>query len=1198
MNPRVRDRATALLLTWLLWLAVPGYAQTPAGTITGRVTNARTGEPLPFTNVFLPNTTIGTATDKDGRFVLGNLPLGTVEVAASHLGFKLYRRTLRFATAEPQVLDIALLPAAVSLATVEVKAKGRGKLHARYRQFRREFLGTSPFARNCEIRNPEVLSFDTEKVGVLKASAAEPLHIVNRALGYELLFYLEVFEVTRDVTKFLGVPKFTLLEPRNPAERALWEKNRKTAYYASTRYLLRLLVEGRWEEAGFLVVEVNNPAAMTSPLLYPYIGRGFSYLDPAAIVRPGRLPFERGLGLYNNLEVFNLKKYNFYSPYRDVHYDHSRVIIKQTPLEVTTDGWLYNPTSIVVTGYLAKDRVATMLPREYGPEGDNPLSPIDGMLANAPRIPLLDTLAARLRKLPRQQLYLHHDKRYYWSGNAVQFSAYLTDAVTGDLYPDDQLLNAELVSPAGKRVGHVRLKAGAGRAVGQLLLPDTAATGVYRLRAYTNWMRQVPGSYLYDQPLVVYNARNPGFVVPDGAAGTPTAGRPVQARFFPEGGQLVGGLACHAAIRVTGADGSGVAAKGRIFDDLNQEAATFATDDGGLGGVLFTPAPGRTYRAEVFGAAPGTFFDLPPVRETGVALRVDYRGPAGVNVRVERTADLAEDTLLLVVQSRRMLVHTARVPLRGGFAELSIPEAKLPPGVNRLVLLDRQGTPYAGRLVFREGTPPPLRVRVDARPAGVGPREKMQLQLSVTDSTGNPVPGDFSVSVTDARQQKADDAGNNILFNRLLTAELPQFVDAPARYLAPADAAGRQRTDLLMLTQGAGWPDWTGLLQKAPPVPRIEDYFLTVSGKVTDPRGKKALPNCRVIMLSVDSSYQNNHQTYTDSTGRFRFPRLDFSDTIRVNFLTFNAQGKTVPALVTLDSLPSPGNLAAPYPSFLLARYRPDAQENHRTQVARAGLELDKVQQLKEVVVKGRRKREPTEAEKRFSLNSMADYVLNVSQDGFTYPSIYHMLARVPGVQVIYSSDGSGAVVRIRGFNSLGARSFAQTTEGGLSSMATGAGNSEGGGPLFLIDDNPVMGEANMILSTISPGEVSRIEVTKGVGGAAYGARGANGVIAIYLKTFADYDREAAGRAVKKYALAGYITPKPVPMPDYSREESQKTARDDREVLYWNPLLKTDEAGNATFELYNSDQARTFQVVVEGITATGQPVSFTGTIGQ
>jgi hypothetical protein len=144
------------------------------------------------------------------------------------------------------------------------------------------------------------------------------------------------------------------------------------------------------------------------------------------------------------------------------------------------------------------------------------------------------------------------------------------------------------------------------------------------------------------------------------------------------------------------------------------------------------------------------------------------------------------------------------------------------------------------------------------------------------------------------------------------------------------------------------------------------------------------------------------------------------------------------------------------------------------------------------------------------------------------------------------------------------------------------------------------MGDAqavNDVLLSISPREVARIEVTTGVGGAAYGAQGGNGVIAIYLKKFADYQKEEMARLRPKYVLTGYATPRLVPMPDYSKASEDATP-DYRDLLYWNPLLKTDEKGEVTIQFYNSDQARRFQVALEGITATGQPVSFTTVVGE
>ncbi len=65
-------------------------------------------------------------------------------------------------------------------------------------------------------------------------------------------------------------------------------------------------------------------------------------------------------------------------------------------------------------------------------------------------------------------------------------------------------------------------------------------------------------------------------------------------------------------------------------------------------------------------------------------------------------------------------------------------------------------------------------------------------------------------------------------------------------------------------------------------------------------------------------------------------------------------------------------------------------------------------------------------------------------------------------------------------------------------------------------------------------------------------------------------------------------------MPDYSREERRKLPAKIGKCY----TGASNEAGKAKLEIYNSEQGRTFQIVGEAITATGQRVSFTGTVGE
>lgn len=62
------------------------FAQS-TGTISGKVTDAKTGEPLIGATVILEGTNLGAATNSEGRYVINNIPTKTYNVKASFIGF-------------------------------------------------------------------------------------------------------------------------------------------------------------------------------------------------------------------------------------------------------------------------------------------------------------------------------------------------------------------------------------------------------------------------------------------------------------------------------------------------------------------------------------------------------------------------------------------------------------------------------------------------------------------------------------------------------------------------------------------------------------------------------------------------------------------------------------------------------------------------------------------------------------------------------------------------------------------------------------------------------------------------------------------------------------------------------------------------------------------------------------------------------
>ncbi len=128
--PAHRFLAAALALLLLSPAdASPAHAsgegpEAQAGTLAGRVIDARTGEGLPGAAVVLPALVVGAVTDPDGRYAVGGLPAGTYDVEISFLGYTTKTVTgVEVRDGRTTELDVALSDAAEELDAVTVTAE-------------------------------------------------------------------------------------------------------------------------------------------------------------------------------------------------------------------------------------------------------------------------------------------------------------------------------------------------------------------------------------------------------------------------------------------------------------------------------------------------------------------------------------------------------------------------------------------------------------------------------------------------------------------------------------------------------------------------------------------------------------------------------------------------------------------------------------------------------------------------------------------------------------------------------------------------------------------------------------------------------------------------------------------------------------------------------------------------------------------
>jgi hypothetical protein len=91
--------------------------------------------------------------------------------------------------------------------------------------------------------------------------------------------------------------------------------------------------------------------------------------------------------------------------------------------------------------------------------------------------------------LPEDRVYLHFDKPFYEPGDDIWFSAYVRDAQTMKASTKSDIVHVELLNPKGGVEKKINIIAKNGKASGDFILDKEALGGLYKIRAYTNWMK-------------------------------------------------------------------------------------------------------------------------------------------------------------------------------------------------------------------------------------------------------------------------------------------------------------------------------------------------------------------------------------------------------------------------------------------------------------------------------------------------------------------------------------------------------------------------------------------------------------------------------------------------------------------------------------------------------------------------------------
>lgn len=129
--PQQHPRSASLLRTLLAAVALSLLAIGPAaaqqtGTITGRVTDSQSGQPVASAQIFISGLNLGVLSQQNGRFLLVNVPAGTHTVSFERIGYRGMTAEVTVGAGATVVQDFAVTQDAIGLEEVLVTGTAGG----------------------------------------------------------------------------------------------------------------------------------------------------------------------------------------------------------------------------------------------------------------------------------------------------------------------------------------------------------------------------------------------------------------------------------------------------------------------------------------------------------------------------------------------------------------------------------------------------------------------------------------------------------------------------------------------------------------------------------------------------------------------------------------------------------------------------------------------------------------------------------------------------------------------------------------------------------------------------------------------------------------------------------------------------------------------------------------------------------------
>ena len=342
-----------------------------------------------------------------------------------------------------------------------------------------------------------------------------------------------------------------------------------------------------------------------------------------------------------------------------------------------------------------------------------------------------------------EELYVQTDRDLYISGETVYLKTYCLNRLTHKPSFVSKVVYVSLLDNLNNPVVQVKLGVNGFTASGLIEIPDTTPSGNYLISCCTHWMQNFsPNIFSYRTISVINPFENPE------KAGIPIMEpSPDTVIFYPEGGAFVSGTENRVGFISLDKKGYPVRMKGVVTDGKNN-LFKVESDNSGYGLFSVIPASGGSlYLVPEGDVRPRRKFQLPSASDSAASFSIlNHVDDDSIRIRLLKGTGFDSSGKRFYIIADPLSTSPFITEIKPDKeTEISILRKSLPAGLSTVMMTDDRHRIIAERLIYNK--PPEAHVSVMAEKTLYLTREKVKLNISVTDPDGNPAESFIMASV-------------------------------------------------------------------------------------------------------------------------------------------------------------------------------------------------------------------------------------------------------------------------------------------------------------------------------------------------------------------------------------------------------------------------------------------------------------------